>query len=130
MTFDAKKLGDYRKFGHTSKLFKKTRMQLYDPDAVSQACNFDGYKCEETAQSLMQLRNALALHSENRIEMREDCTWVAIPVNDEMSRRKFGRRTSIVKGSSVRCHARMDCEDDAIIDGKYIMNYCIAYEIP
>lgn len=107
-------IGDYRQFGHTSRLFRKTRMQLYDPLAVTQACNYDGYKCEETVASLMQLRVALDQHSEKRIEMREDCTWVAIPVCDEMSR----------KGSRIRCHARMDSDEDAIMDGRYIMNYC------
>lgn len=102
---------------------------MYDPLAVTQACNYDGYKCEDTAASLMQLRHALEQHAEKRIEMREDCTWVAIPVCDEMGKRGFGRRNSVVKGSRIRCHARMDVEDDAIVDGRYIMNYCIAYEI-
>jgi hypothetical protein len=115
-----RKLGDYRTLGHTSGLFRKTRMQLYDPLAVTQACNYDGYKCEETSGSLIQLRNALEHHSDRRIEMREERLHVAIPVCDEMGKRGFGRRTSVVKGSRIRCaHA-----DDAIVNGKYIMNYC------
>jgi hypothetical protein len=96
-------IGDYCKFGYTSNLFRNTRFQLYDPSAVTQACNFTGYKCDETTASLVKLRTALAEHPERQFYVRDGCNWVAIPVTDEFAKRGFGRRNSVVTGSRIRC---------------------------